>query len=61
MCTEMVFEKNKMVSNDSKLSNSARNAIKKNLAAAANGGNGDYQFLKVTLALQKLKSEISSL
>ena len=36
-----IFEKNNMVSNDSKLPNSARNAIKKFLAAAAvNGGSG---------------------
>ena len=36
---EKIFEKNNMVSNDSKLPNSARNAIKKFfLAAAENGG-----------------------
>ena len=36
----MSFEKNNMVSNDSKLPNSARNAIKKFFLVAAENGGG---------------------
>ena len=47
-----IFEKNNMVSNDSKLPNSARNATKNFLVAAVNGGGSGGPaavFLKIPI------------
>ena len=49
-----IFEKNNMVSNDSKLPNSARNAIKKNFLVA-DGGSFPK---KIRLISLKISSEL---